>query len=476
MADDSSPRDPRALLAAAPMTLRQWAAISMCVALTALDGFDVLSISFASPGIAAEWSLDRAALGIVLSMELIGMGVGAVVLGQAADRWGRRPTAMACLTMMALGMICTPYAASIDALAATRLFTGLGIGGMLATTNALVAEYANDRWRAAAVALMAAGYPLGAVAGGAIASALLASGTWRDVFYFGAAATIVMLPLIPWLLPEPIASLLQRRPADTLGKVNRSLRALGHGTVAALTAVEPGAPKTGPGALFSARLRRVTALLTLGYFLHGMTFYFILKWVPKIVADMGFAPAAAAGVLVWANVGGLLGGIAFSALSLRFGLRRLLAATMAASVVMVVLFGQGQGDLAGLSWAAAAGGFFTNAGMVGLYAIVAASFPTAVRGGGTGFVIGVGRFGSALSPIVAGYLFQAGLELGTVAAMMAGGSLVATLAILALPRSRRDVANGPDSDAAIPSETEPAATQSKPPGAKPGGFQSAIGD
>src|SRR5579872_5439026 len=65
--------DPRALLAAAPMHWRQIAAIAVCVALNALDGFDVLSISFASPGIAREWGIDRGALGIVLSMELFGM-------------------------------------------------------------------------------------------------------------------------------------------------------------------------------------------------------------------------------------------------------------------------------------------------------------------------------------------------------------------------------------------------------------------
>lgn len=421
-------------MATAPMTLRQCLAIAMCVLLNALDGFDVLSISFASPGIAAEWGLERAALGIVLSMELIGMAVGAVLLGQVADRWGRRPTAMTCLAMMALGMICTPHVASIDALAATRLFTGLGIGGMLATTNALVSEYANDRWRGAAVALMAAGYPLGAVAGGSIASALLAIGTWRDVFYFGAIATVALLPLIALLLPEPVGALFHRNPPATLEKVNRSFRALGHPAIAKLPEPEPKEGRAGPSELFSPRLRRVTALLTLGYFLHAMTFYFILKWVPKIVADMGFSPSAAGGVLVWANVGGLLGGIVFSVLSLHFALRGLLAATMVASVGMVALFGQGQADLAGLSLAAAAGGFFTNAGMVGLYAIIAASFPTAVRGGGTGFVIGVGRFGAALSPIAGGYLFQAGLGLGSVAAIMAGGSLFAALAILAVPR------------------------------------------
>src|SRR4030081_2082993 len=122
------------------MSALQVVAVAITVGLTALDGFDVLSISFASPGISKEWGIDRAALGVVLSMELIGMAVGAILLGQLADRIGRRPTIIGCLVVMALGMLSTTQVTSVETLAATRLFTGFGIGGMLATTNAFVAE------------------------------------------------------------------------------------------------------------------------------------------------------------------------------------------------------------------------------------------------------------------------------------------------------------------------------------------------
>ena len=44
--------DPRATLDAAPMSRFQWGVVAIMVGLNALDGFDVLSISFASPGIA----------------------------------------------------------------------------------------------------------------------------------------------------------------------------------------------------------------------------------------------------------------------------------------------------------------------------------------------------------------------------------------------------------------------------------------
>src|SRR5262245_54717516 len=96
-------KDPRDLLAHSPMSPMQQAAVAMCVVLTALDGFDVLAISFAAPGIAAEWAVDRGALGIVLSMELLGMAIGSVGIGNLADRYGRRPTILVCLVVMAVG-------------------------------------------------------------------------------------------------------------------------------------------------------------------------------------------------------------------------------------------------------------------------------------------------------------------------------------------------------------------------------------
>src|SRR5688572_22347675 len=97
-------KDPRELIASSPMSRMQVIAVAITVGLNALDGFDVLAISFASPGIAAEWGIDRAALGLVLAMELIGMAVGSIFLGGVTDRIGRRPMILLCLLVMSSGM------------------------------------------------------------------------------------------------------------------------------------------------------------------------------------------------------------------------------------------------------------------------------------------------------------------------------------------------------------------------------------
>lgn len=175
-------------------------------------------------------------------------------------------------------------------------------------------------------------------------------------------------------------------------------------------------------------------MISLAYFTHLTTFYFILKWIPKIVVDMGYAPTMAGSVLVWANVGGALGGTLFGVVSRRVSLFTLSIVALLLSFVMVTVFGHGASNLQQISILAAATGFFTNSGVVGLYAVIAKIFPVEARASGTGFAIGVGRGGSAIAPIIAGLLFTHGYGLQVVAVTMASGSLVAAAAILVLNR------------------------------------------
>lgn len=95
-------------------------------------------------------------------------------------------------------------------------------------------------------------------------------------------------------------------------------------------------------------------------------------------------------------VGMAIGSLILGLLTGRVRLLGLTIAAMLLSTALVIVFGRTQGDLATLSVVAAAAGFATNAGVVGLYALIARSFPTGVRASATGFVIGVGRGGSAL--------------------------------------------------------------------------------
>lgn len=414
------------------MTRAQMRVIAITVGLCALDGFDVLAISFASPGISHEWRINRAALGVVLSMELLGMGIGSIVLGGVADRFGRRYTVLGCLLVMTLGMVMATTAHGVVDLSVWRVVTGLGIGGMLASLNAIASEFANLRRRDLCVSLMAIGYPLGAIVGGSIAAVLLSRSEWRTVFEFGAVVSGIFVPVVIWWVPESVVWLCQRQPARALERVNHSLVRLGRPPVQTLPPPPPRSPRLARAGIFRPELIVTTVLVTLAYSLHVTTFYFILKWIPKIVVDMGFTASTAAGVLVWANVGGASGGAVLGLLTRRVSLKALTITWLLASTAMVAVFGHTQANLWQLSLICALAGFCTNGGIVGLYAILARAYPTDARAAGTGFAIGIGRSGAVLAPITAGYLFQADWGLQAVALTMGVGSLLAAAAVAML--------------------------------------------
>jgi MFS family permease len=282
------------------------------------------------------------------------------------------------------------------------------------------------------MALMVIGYPLGGVIGGLFVQKLLASAGWHAVFIAGAWATAAFLPLVWWLVPESVAFLDRRRAAGALEEINRILARFGHAAASALSAPHPQSERRSLADIFKPALLATTVLVTFAYFAHITSFYFIVKWVPKIVVDMGFAPQAAAGVLTSVSLGGAIGGALFGLIATRIGLRPLTVITLLAGALMIVWFGRGAADLHSLKSTLAVTGLFTNAAIAGFYLLFAQVFPTHVRATGTGFAIGVGRGGAVLAPIVAGYLLNAGLALKIVASIMASGSLLAAVALLAL--------------------------------------------
>lgn len=423
------------------MTTAQVIVVAITVLLNAMDGFDVLSIAFASPGIAREWGIDRGALGIVLSMELIGMAVGSVFLGGVADKIGRRPTLLGCLMVMALGMYGATTAGNPVILSIWRIFTGLGIGGMLSATNAVVGEFSSKKWRALCISIMVIGYPLGGGFGGLYASSLIGSYGWRSVFYLGAIVAALSFPILYFFVPESVHWLARKQPEGALNRVNASLRKLGHATVSALPVMAETDRKKSVGDIFSPALVGTTVIVTATYFLHILTFYFLIKWTPQIVAGMQFPDSAAGRVLAFANLGGAAGGAVFGLLTGKIGLKPLTIGILVFNAIAVASFGRTPAELGTLTMLSVIVGFFGNAAISGLYSIVAYAFPTHVRATGTGFVVGVGRGGAVLSPIVAGYLMQGGFTLPTVAMIMCIGSLLAAIMLSMLKMSSQPIAS-----------------------------------
>jgi MFS family permease len=429
-----------------PMSARQWVVVVLMIFLNALDGFDVLSSAFASPGISKEWGIERAALGVVLSAELIGMGFGSIILGSLADKIGRKLDILLCLVIMAIGMYMAHAATGVSNLTIWRLLTGLGIGGMLAATNAVTAEVSNKESRSLAMALYVIGYPVGGVIGGFAAQGwLLVDYDWRAVFLFGAVVTALMIPLVMLLVPETPAFFAAARPEGALDKTNRSLRAFGQPAIDQLPSPPAAKPKI-TDILSNPRLRPTTLMLAFGYMFHTLTFYYILKFAVQIVSDYppGYAPPVAASTLTYANIGGAIGGALFGIFLKKFDIKGPTIAAAFLGVIAVAWFGMGHDTIGTWRFAASMTMFFLNAAIVGYYAAFARGFPAYARATGTGFALGVGRAGAAGAPLIAGALFQTlGKEqLLTVSLIMCAGAILGALMVWLVPLRDADEATG----------------------------------
>ena len=416
--------DPRRLLLEAPMSGFQKRAVATTVALCALDGFDVFAITFAAPALLREWGLGKAELGIALSAGLLGMALGSLVLSPLADSFGRRRMVFVALAIMILGTAWTAVVGGLGGLVASRLFTGLGIGAMIGIIMPLASEYANARRRDLAVALFSIGFPIGGIIGGFVSSYLLAEFGWRSIFVVASVLGVIMAAVSARMLLDPIGLVIARPGKDGLSRVNTYLARCGHGAIDTLP--PPPENRTIPiGRLFARDMAGPTIQITLIYFLVVIPVFFMQTWLPTLIADLGIAPSRAASISAFFSIGGVVAGLVIAATSSRVGLRSLLNATLIGGAVMIVVFSRLPGDPLLLIVAAAVAGFFVQGSMVSLYAVVARTFPIEMRASGSGFVIGIGRIGSILPPLLAGALAAAGLSRTGIAMTMAAPALVA---------------------------------------------------
>lgn len=427
---DEQPANPVTLLAGAPMSRFQWIAIAIVGLLYALDGFDVTAIAFAAPVILQEWDISKAELGYAFSSGLFGMAIGSMLLSPLADLIGRRRLMIGALAMTIAGTSWTSVCHDVAHLTASRLLTGLGVGAMLGVVSPLAAEYANVHRRDLAVGLTSSGYGVGAILGGLLSAWLLSSYGWRSIFYVASGMGVIMMLLSALLLLDPLPSIIARPGQNGLERANAYLQRCGHSLIHVLP--PPSSHRAPFADLFGSEMIRDTLTLTALYFCYTIPVFYMQTWLPTLVVEVGLPSSQAALVAAALSVGGVTAGVFVALTSLRIGLKRLEVILLAGAAVTMALFLFVPGRLALLVPAAALTGFFLLGSMVGIWAIIVRTFPVHLRASGTGFVIGIGRLGSTLPPILAGLLFTAGFGRVGVSLLMIAPLLVSLGLLVAL--------------------------------------------
>jgi AAHS family 4-hydroxybenzoate transporter-like MFS transporter len=386
-------------------TFQKWILLLVGCAVV-MDGFDVQAMGFVAPAIVHAWGIEKAALGPVFGAGLFGMLVGSLVLSICADRIGRRPVLLGATVFFALCMLATAFTHTLDQLLAMRFITGIGLGGIMANASALASEYSPQRRRVTLMMWVSCGFTGGAVLGGLISAVLIPWGGWQSVFIFGGVVPLVIAALMARYMPESMQFLVLRgrrldRVHQWLGRIAPGVR-VGPGTRYVVhEAKQDGAPVV---ELFRAGRGPATLLLWGINFMNLLNLFFLANWLPTIAADEGYSARTAVLVGTLLQVGGVVGTVAMGPLIDRIGFYRVLVPVFAVAVVAIAVIGQPALPLALLLAVVMVSGFCVVGAQPALIALASGVYPTTVRATGMGWSLGIGRAGSIVGPVLAGWL------------------------------------------------------------------------
>lgn len=415
------------------MGLFQIIAVAICVMISLIDGFDVLTIAFVAPSLAEQWHIMPEQLGLLFSAGLAGMIIGALFIAPLADKLGRRFIILSCLTILTVGMFLSGLSSNHIELIITRIFTGIGMGAILPGINTVVAEYSSNRYRALAISIMAVGYTVGTVVGGVISIYLIKYLGWQYVFFFGSAFSFLMLPIAWFNIPESLDFLLTKEAnGKSLAKLNYVLKKLHIPLCQEFPSAVTTNQKTSLKLLFTPRMFRATVLLCISNFMLMCSLYFLMNWTPKIFVDLGYSKdLSIMGSLVM-NISGIAGGLALGWFSRQYSVQKITALLTLIGFIAVVAFGFSSNILPILFVIIGLIGFTVLGAMAGLYATAPAVFPPEVRATGTGIVLGLARFGATLGPYIAGLLIAVELPRGYYFLILALPLLVSSSCVFAI--------------------------------------------
>jgi AAHS family benzoate transporter-like MFS transporter len=430
------------------------------------DGYDlvvygtVVPIFLRNPG--EIGTVTPGVAGALGSYALIGVLVGALFAGAVADILGRRKVMLAAYAWFAIGMGVTALTSSTGTFGLMRFLTGLGVGALVATTGALVAEFAPPGKKNLANAITYSGVPLGSLLAALLAILLLDAIGWRGMFLIGALPLVTLLPLAFLKMPESPAWLASRGRLDEARAVSErtgvpisAATALSHGGAAAQGSRE----RAGFAGLFSGQYLFATIVLGLMSATGLVLVYMLNTWLPELMGRAGFSTQGSLAFLLVLNGGAVLGALVASRIADRFGPKMVVAASFAIGGVAVLLLTLNL-PLGLLLAFIAVLGLGTSGTQILIYGFVANYYRTNVRSAGVAWCAGFGRLGGVGGPLIGGLLVAAGLALDSIFYTLAGLALFGTVLTLLVPMARRakDIRSTP---------VEPTTTTPGPPAAVP---------
>jgi AAHS family benzoate transporter-like MFS transporter len=379
------------------------------------------------------------AAGALGSYALIGVLVGALLAGTVGDILGRRKVMLTAYAWFAVGMGITAMTSSTAMFGLMRFVTGLGVGALVATTAALVSEYAPPGKKNLVNAITYSGVPIGSLMAALLAIILLDAIGWRGMFWIGALPLVTLLPLAIIRMPESVAWLAAR------GRLQEA-RAISGKTGVPLPdeapskqsggAASAGGGRAGFAGLFGSDYLFPTLVLGLMSATGLVLVYSLNTWLPELMLRAGFNAKGSLSFLLVLNGGAILGALAGSRVADLLGPKPVIAASFLIGAVAIALLTL-SAPLGILLIIISIAGLGTSGTQTLIYGFVANYYRTNVRGAGVAWCAGFGRLGGVGGPVLGGLLVGAGLALNTIFFTLAGLGLVGLVLTLLVPVAHR---------------------------------------
>ncbi|MGN6280067.1 MAG: multidrug effflux MFS transporter [Sphingomonas sp.] len=179
--------------------------VTLVAALMALGSLGIDSMLPALPAIGASLGVvSENERQLIVTAFLIGMGLGQLIHGPLADRYGRRPVMIGALIVYFASNVAASLAGSFELMLAARVVGGVSIAATRVVTIALVRDCFTGRAMARVMSLAFIVFMIMPVLAPTFGQTILLFGKWRWIFGMTALGTAIVTTWFAWRMPETL--------------------------------------------------------------------------------------------------------------------------------------------------------------------------------------------------------------------------------------------------------------------------------
>ncbi|MDR2035546.1 MAG: MFS transporter [Coriobacteriales bacterium] len=379
------------------------------------DAMDQGMVAGVNAAVSVDWALSAFQQGFLLNSGLIGMLLGALISGLAADRWGRRTVVLVTLLVFSAGSFLCGLAPTFELLLVFRFITGIGLGGELPVITTMVSEFSSLKNRGRNVVVVESFWAWGWILAALVAFLVipLDGFGWRAAFFIGAVPALFAAAL-RFLIPESPRFLEQKgRLEEAEGVVGAMERSAGIEMAARETQAPAPAPAPAPSSVATAiasalnafvslwkkEYRRSTVVLWVLWFGVNLGYYGFVLWMPKFFVAQDYGLASAFMVVLIMSLAQLPGYLTAAILIEKIGRKPVLLIFLVGFACAAWFFGHANSQ--GLVLLFGCLMYFFALGTWGcIYSYTPELYPTAIRTSGAGAASAFGRIGAIIGPLI----------------------------------------------------------------------------